>query len=68
MTRLDFVATMGQKLVDRGFPVRVVNQTLAPLWSGEIDILPRKKQMTLGMLELDKDEQIEWRRHFPGGD
>lgn len=74
MSKPEFIEMVFRRLMEAGWPTRMLHQALRVMWSGNLSttrmILPSARfvQQMKDALDLSLEEQRLWRYHFDGGD
>jgi len=74
VSKQEFVETLFQRLLDAGWPTRLLHRFLQVVWSGNLStsnmVTPNARfvQQIKDALALSPEEQRLWRYHFDGGD
>ena len=74
LPKAEFVELVYRRLLDSGWPVRLINRALLDMWAGNMDTTSQVNphgRFVLQIIEaanLSSSEQRLWRYHFNGGD
>lgn len=67
-SKVDFVERTINRLLNKGYPEKVVSKIVIPLMTGEISANPYKAQLLMRQICETKQDEHTFRLHWMGGD